>query len=376
MIPDPITDSVGKIDSLTVEKALFVKKLLKWEESERLFEARYSWDAAGNIVSIEKNDAVYLYAYDKNRNKTAGYCVDKNSNIVYRETWKYNSRNQKIKYTRIYADKITENTYEYENDGKIQAEKNDSGVKITKYSENNLIIQEYYYLPENQDYFIDYKYGKNSSLIKIIYRTPAGEIQRITEYEWDASGRLTMEKTTDSSGTVIKNEKYVYGTAEHDGRWLERVTWVPGGGKNGKHRPKEVIYRSFTIGERGNREKTAYANGLYNGKTVNGKPEGPGKFFFNDGSTYEGFFHKGKIEGHGKLTKPDGSVLEGIFYDNMLEGEGICRWQDGSSYRGEFRNGRMHGKGTLKRPDGSIFTGLFENGQRTDQGVWEEGSLL
>ena len=376
MIPDPITDSVGKIDSLTVEKALFEKKLLKWEESERFFVARYSWDAAGNLVSIEKENGTCLYAYDKNGNKTAGYFLDNNSEIIYKETWEYNSRNQKIKYTKIEADKITEYTYVYENDGLIQAEKNENGVKITKYSENNLIIQEYYYLPENQDYFIDYKYSSNNRLIKQIYRNPAGKIQRITEYEWDGSGRLTLEKTTDSSGTVIKNEKYVYGTARHGNRWLERVTWIPGGRKNSKRRPKEVIYRSFTIGERGSREQTAYTNGLYRGKTVSGKPEGFGRFHFIDGSIYEGFFHEGKIDGRGKLTRPDGSILEGIFNDSMLEGEGTCRWPDGSSYRGEFKNGKMHGKGTFKRPDGSIFTGLFENGKRTDQGVWEESSLI
>ena len=62
--------------------------------------------------------------------------------------------------------------------------------------------------------------------------------------------------------------------------------------------------------------------GRYVGQVVNGKPEGKGIFYVNNGDRYEGDFRNGKAEG------------KGIYYYN-----------DGDRYEGDFRNGKEEGKG-------------------------------
>ena len=65
-----------------------------------------------------------------------------------------------------------------------------------------------------------------------------------------------------------------------------------------------------------------YINGTYEGQLKNGKIEGKGIYYYNNGNRYVGDFKNEKREG------------KGIFY-----------WNDGNRYEGDFKNGKIEGKG-------------------------------
>jgi hypothetical protein len=61
---------------------------------------------------------------------------------------------------------------------------------------------------------------------------------------------------------------------------------------------------------------------------------------------YDGEWKNGKKEGKGKRYNNDGSVFEGE-YENDQPKKGIYIWEkDKNYYKGEFLNGLFHGEGT------------------------------
>ncbi len=378
MIPDPLLETSGSADSLTLEKALFSKRRFRWREGERELIARYSWDSDGRQTAEERDAESHLFAYDKKGRRTARYRLDSDGRVTEREIWEWDGKDRKTRRILRCAENPEEQEWIYEHDdsGRMTAERKDKKIRVEKRDGEGRIVREYLYDGENADLTTDYSYDSDGRLIEAVIKDPDGAIQRKTVYTWDQEGRPASLQVTDSRGKIIRDESYAYG-AVHGKRWLERVTWIPDGGRKGKKRPREVIYRSFTFGsaetraDREPEEIRAYSNGVYRGPLLGDKPEGTGIFQYNDESRYEGDFRNGVMEGRGRLTWPDGRIMEGNFSGGLLEGDGFCVWEDGSRYGGRFRNGRMHGPGTFTWADGTQFEGLFENGTRTDQGVWE-----
>ncbi len=86
---------------------------------------------------------------------------------------------------------------------------------------------------------------------------------------------------------------------------------------------------------RENAEKD-FEDGLYIGEFRNEKRDGKGKYFWNDGDSYDG-----------------------TWKDDKKHGFGIFKCSDGSKYEGHWKNGYMNGEGTIISPNGNIFTGTF-----------------
>ena len=59
-----------------------------------------------------------------------------------------------------------------------------------------------------------------------------------------------------------------------------------------------------------------YNDGKYVGQVVNGKAEGKGIRYWDDGERYEGDFKNGKIEGKGIYYYNNGDRYEGNFKNN------------------------------------------------------------
>jgi len=378
MVPDPILETAGKVDSLTVEIAGFQRRLFAWREHDRRFAARYSWDGEGRLASREGRDETLLYAYDGAGLRIACYRLDSSGSVTGRELTEWDERSRMTRRILVTLDPPAEETwtYEYDDSGRMIAEKRGNRVRVEKRDRRGRLEQEYLYDGETPDLVTDYAYDDEDRLVSTEVRDTDGSVQRSTRYTWDAEGRLKSENIRDAQGRAVKDELYVYG-ASHGPRWLERVTWVPDGSKGRSRRPKDVIYRSFTYGDADQRgelavqRSVAFANGVYRGPVLGDRPEGSGVFEYNDRSRYEGEFRNGVMEGRGRLEWPDGRVMEGRFHDGLLEGDGRCTWADGSRYTGGFQRGLMHGPGVFLWADGTRFEGLFDRGRRTDQGAWE-----
>ena len=379
MLSDPLLETNGHVDSLTLEKAAFRRRSLVWKEEERQFVGRYSWNSRGLLSSVEENEEVMLYAYDENGDRIACYRMDAAGTLISRETWERNEQGRLEKRILTIIDPPGEEIrrYEYDESGRMTAEHKGRSIRVEKYDTEGLLELEYLYNGETPDLITEYGYDEDRRLRTAVIRDPGGSRHRETQYSYDEEGRLASVIITNSDGRIIRDEEYAYESSQGR-RWLERVTWIPRGKRKGKRRPSEVIYRSFTLGENQSRsapgapQTAAFENGVYTGPLVDGYPEGRGIFRYNDSSRYEGEFRKGIMEGYGALTWADGRRMEGNFRNGQLEGRGFCIWADGSRYDGEFSEGRMHGPGVFLWADGTRFEGLFEKGKRTDQGAWEK----
>ena len=75
-----------------------------------------------------------------------------------------------------------------------------------------------------------------------------------------------------------------------------------------------------------------------------GKKDGFGKYFWSNGSVYEGNFKNGQIEGKGsshllpgKFTCTNGDIYDGNWSQGLKNGEGTLFYKSGAKYEGEFQ---------------------------------------
>ena len=117
----------------------------------------------------------------------------------------------------------------------------------------------------------------------------------------------------------------------------------------------EFVIEQYEIGTR------------YEGFKRGGKRNGLGKFFYSEGSCYDGEWKDNKMNGYGILTYPNGAkAYEGYWKDDEFEGTGTIYndsqatldspfdYTDFSqlddywvSYEGEIHEGKKHGIGKL-----------------------------
>jgi len=70
-------------------------------------------------------------------------------------------------------------------------------------------------------------------------------------------------------------------------------------------------------------------------------------------STYQGQVVRGIPEGWGTIYGSNGEVIEGLFKDGQPHSHLRYYFNDGSHYEGQFKNEKFEGEGTLYKPDGS-----------------------
>ena len=142
-----------------------------------------------------------------------------------------------------------------------------------------------------------------------------------------------------------------------------------------------------------NKQIKIYNNGRYEGQMLNGKREGKGIFYYNDGGRYEGNwknnfkegkgidffingnrfegnFKKGKREGKGIVYFNDGNIYEGDWKNDKREGKGIFYFIDGGRYEGDWKNDLKEGKGIDYFYNGNRYEGDFKKGKREGKGIF------
>ena len=101
--------------------------------------------------------------------------------------------------------------------------------------------------------------------------------------------------------------------------------------------------------------KTKNKSIIYDGDFKNGKPEGEGKCYYENGNYYIGQFSNGVRHGKGIIYYRNGNIkFKGEFVEDNVQGYGIYFWEDGDYYEGLFHNNQKHGKGIEYYKNGNI----------------------
>ena len=80
----------------------------------------------------------------------------------------------------------------------------------------------------------------------------------------------------------------------------------------------------------------------YDGYWVEGKPHGFGDFNYENGDKYKGQFIAGKRDGIGKYTWKNGNTYDGHWKQGLANGIGKYRWvKEKATYEGPFKDGQL-----------------------------------
>lgn len=171
---------------------------------------------------------------------------------------------------------------------------------------------------------------------------------------------------------------------------------------NYKQTHKTIIISNPTISDNLQEQISLMMNGdKYVGSLKDGKPDGKGKLFYNDGRyiAFEGIFKDGELfEGEyirynyqykmvgvitsgkidleiifndGNSNRPDTKIT----FNGYLNGYGeLSNYLDDMTYKGEFKDGMMHGEGLYRNASHSSRTGNYTD--YFTEGYWERGKLI
>jgi len=111
----------------------------------------------------------------------------------------------------------------------------------------------------------------------------------------------------------------------------------------------------------------------FEGKILDGQPNGRGQMFYANGDRFEGHFDQGARTGRGTYYTSDGSAYAGFWVRDRLNG--FAEWRDGKGtvFQGPLVNHQPHGRGTMVFSNGDRYTGEIAMGLPHGQGVMVYG---
>ncbi|MFT4667565.1 MAG: hypothetical protein ACI9XB_004537 [Gammaproteobacteria bacterium] len=108
----------------------------------------------------------------------------------------------------------------------------------------------------------------------------------------------------------------------------------------------------------------------YEGKFMNGLPNGYGEQSWPDGSYYEGNFAEGFRHGKGAQLLDNGDQYIGTFKRGLMNGMGTYIWANGTVYKGEYKNDNLEGFGNITFTTGASYEGKWKNGKAHGKGIF------
>ena len=117
---------------------------------------------------------------------------------------------------------------------------------------------------------------------------------------------------------------------------------------------------------------------FYEGSVVEGKPQGIGTLYLENGDVYEGEFNNNKMDGYGRYTFANGDVYDGNFKNGLQNGIGMLTLVNGGSFVGEFKDGLENGEGTIIHTNGDKEFCNYINGKREGEAelIFKSGKKL
>ncbi|XP_073351569.1 alsin [Pagrus major] len=120
----------------------------------------------------------------------------------------------------------------------------------------------------------------------------------------------------------------------------------------------------------------------YDGRWLNGKPNGRGVLKWPDGRIYTGTFKNGLEDGFGEYVAPNKTLnkndhYQGYWKDGKMHGLGTYRYASGEVYDGSFQDSMRHGHGMLRSgklntSSPSVFIGQWLQDKKTGYGVFDD----
>lgn len=102
---------------------------------------------------------------------------------------------------------------------------------------------------------------------------------------------------------------------------------------------------------------------------MNGARNGVGRYYYPDGSVYNGEWLNNQKHGNGTYSNRTGEIYKGMWKQNMRQGEGELRLNDGISLRGNWDNDQIV-SGRIVYPNGSSYEGEINNFFGNGNGVY------
>ena len=113
-----------------------------------------------------------------------------------------------------------------------------------------------------------------------------------------------------------------------------------------------------------------YEDGKYEGDFLNGKKEGEGIIYYNNGDKYDGEWVNDNAEGKGIYYQKNGDIYVGEWKNDKREGRGILYTNNGCKYDGEWTSDQKNGKGKIYWDDGEKFEGEWKNNKKEGLGIY------
>lgn len=191
----------------------------------------------------------------------------------------------------------------------------------------------------------------------------------------------TQDDLFEGFGVYLKGQDVYVGTfsrSNPDGflNWYKNgKLYYSGEWANGKFNGKGTLYKEDGSVKQGTwedgkllqthiRQKTA--EGFYDGYILNSKPDGMGCMQYNDSSRYEGEWENGKWTGYGKYFTPKDSLI-GEWKDGKLNGSGMYK-NESLLYNGDWVDNKPDGFGYATTSDSSYYSGGWVEGRRNGYG--------
>uniref|UniRef100_A0A6U6D2G7 PH domain-containing protein n=1 Tax=Guillardia theta TaxID=55529 RepID=A0A6U6D2G7_GUITH len=95
----------------------------------------------------------------------------------------------------------------------------------------------------------------------------------------------------------------------------------------------------------------------------------PGKFIWNNGDMYEGYWFQDEMSGEGTIKYINGNMYVGEMKSNLKSGKGRMRWASGDEYEGEWKAGVMNGIGRFSYAEDGLYDGAWLNDKRHGRGT-------
>jgi serine/threonine protein kinase len=136
------------------------------------------------------------------------------------------------------------------------------------------------------------------------------------------------------------------------------------------------------------KQRIDYNAGYYEGEVKDEKPNGYGKYVFNNGNWYEGYWKNGMLNGQATHYSAEAKRTDkGEYKDNKRTGKGRMEWENGNWFEGEWNDNGFNGQATYynasaKRTDKGEYkdsnrsgrgTMTWANGNRYE-GTWQDNS--
>ncbi|MBI9100160.1 MAG: hypothetical protein JEY91_16885 [Spirochaetaceae bacterium] len=352
----------GPVKLLIVEQALIEGKSKSPKEGQRKILTRLIFNENQQISSELKESSTVEYEYNKNNQLVLITEKEKTGSLIEQTRFDYEGT-LLIKKEKISSDDSLRECREYKYNSNEQLILEKCGSRHIKYEyKNNRIEKEYRYFGKEPELALIYSYDNHGNIIEIKTVNSTGSLIRLEKFTWQ-EGLLTGQFCLNENRVILKDDIYEY-SCFHDGNWLKRIRYTL---KNVNRRdPVDVIYRSIAYSDHFPEVRPVHTS---NSEILKEEKQA---LSFSDGSSYRGDLTDGKMNGRGFIQWPDGSSYKGEFKEGKMDGKGILTWANGDIFSGTFVRGKMEGVGRLRWKQGKTFYGLFEDNRRTNQGIIEE----